>query len=155
MYRFFQLSVTEWPNIQPDIRDADRESSMTRKFLIPSGLLAVAVAAGTGLQSVDATAPAPNGETLFRQRCQQCHSVIPGKTTTLGPSLIGVVGRKAASTPFSYSPALKASNLTWNRATLDRFLTAPSRTVPGTRMVISVSDNAQRAALITYLESKR
>lgn len=126
-----------------------------RKLLVPSALLAVIVATGAILQPVGAAEPAPNGETLFRQRCQSCHSVAPGRNTPLGPNLIGVVGRKAASTPFRYSPALKASGLTWNRATLDRFLTAPTRAVPGTRMVVSVPNAAQRAALVGYLESKR
>lgn len=128
---------------------------MTRKFVLPTALLATVVATGASLQPVGAAAPGPNGEALFRQRCQSCHSVTPGRNTPLGPSLIGVVGRKAAATPFNYSPALKASGLTWNRATMDRFLAAPSRTVPGTRMVIAVSDGAQRAALIGYLETKK
>jgi cytochrome c len=69
----------------------------------------------------------------------------------LAPNLAGVVGRKAGSTAFNYSTALKNSNLVWNRANLDRYLTAPARTVPGTRMVVSVTDAAQRAALLNYL----
>lgn len=128
---------------------------MTRKFVLSTALLAATVATGASLQPLGAAPPAPNGEALFRQRCSSCHSVTPGRPSTLGPSLIGVVGRKAASTPFNYSPALKASGLTWNRATLDRYLTSPPRTVPGTRMVIAVSDGAQRAVLIGYLESKK
>ena len=63
----------------------------------------------------------------------------------------GVAGRKAAATTFNYSPALRASGLTWTRANLDRYITAPSRMVPGTRMVIAVSDAAQRAALLNFL----
>lgn len=96
----------------------------------------------------------PDGATIYRQRCQSCHGV-PARPSPLGPNLTGVVGRKAASTAFNYSPALKASGLTWNRATLDRFLTAPARTVPGTRMVISLPDAAQRAAVLDYLTSRR
>jgi len=126
-----------------------------RKLLISSAILTATIATGGALQPVGAAAPAPNGETLFRQRCQSCHSVAAGRTTPLGPNLVGVVGRKAGSTPFRYSPALKASGLTWSRATLDRFLAAPTRTVPGTRMVVAVPDAAQRAALIGYLETKR
>ncbi len=126
-----------------------------RKLLISSAILTTIVTTGGALQPVGAAAPAPGGETLFRQRCQSCHSVAPGRTTPLGPNLVGVVGRKAGSTPFRYSPALKASGLTWNRATLDRFLAAPTRAVPGTRMVVAVPDAAQRAALIGYLETKR
>ena len=69
----------------------------------------------------------------------------------LGPNLAGVVNRKAGMTAFNYSPALKASNLTWNRPTLDRYLAAPGRTVPGTRMVIALPDQAQRTAVINFL----
>ena len=98
-----------------------------------------------------AVAPAPDGGTLFRQRCQSCHSVTPGQASTLAPNLAGVVGRKAAATGFNYSPALKASKLTWNRANLDQYLTAPTRMVPGTRMVIPVADPQQRAAIIDFL----
>jgi cytochrome c len=68
------------------------------------------------------------------------------------PSLKGVVGRKAAAVPnFKYSSALTASHLDWNRSTLDRFLTAPAATVPGTFMAISVPHPAERADVIAYL----
>ena len=106
---------------------------------------------GLTLTPALAATPGPDGGALFRQRCQSCHSVTPGKTTPLAPNLAGVVGRKAAETAFNYSPALKASNLTWTRANLDRFLTAPMRMVPGTRMVISVPDPQQRAAILDFL----
>ncbi len=97
------------------------------------------------------TSPAPDGAVLFRQRCASCHNMTPGARAVLAPSLIGVTNRKAASTTFNYSPALKASNLTWNRANLDRYLSGPTRMVPGTRMVISVSDAAQRTAILNFL----
>jgi cytochrome c len=97
------------------------------------------------------SAPAIDGGALFRQRCAACHNMAPGARAVLAPSLVGVVGRKAASTTFNYSPALKASNLIWTRANLDRFLTAPGQMVPGTRMVIGVSDAAQRGAILNYL----
>lgn len=115
--------------------------------------LAVATAFTGTLASANpaGAAPGPDGQTLFRQRCGSCHTVTPGARAVLAPNLAGVVGRKAASTTFAYSPALKASNVTWTRANLDRFLTAPGRMVPGTRMVIAVPDAGQRAALIDYL----
>lgn len=101
------------------------------------------------------TAPA-NGETVFRQRCQACHTATAGQPSRIGPNLAGVVGRKAASAPaFNYSPALKASGLTWTRANLDRYLSGPARMVPGTRMAVALTDNAQRAALITYLAARK
>jgi cytochrome c len=100
-----------------------------------------------------ASAQPAAGEVLFRQRCAMCHAVLPGKVSSLAPNLAGVVGRKAASTAFAYSPAMKASNIVWSRATLDRYLTAPTKMVAGTRMVIAVADARQRALLIDYLTS--
>ncbi|WBH17431.1 c-type cytochrome [Sphingomonas radiodurans] len=91
------------------------------------------------------------GATIFRQRCSLCHGAAPGARATLGPNLAGVGGRPAASTDFKYSAALKASKLTWDKATLDKFLTAPTKLVPGTRMVIATPDAAQRAQVIAYL----
>lgn len=91
------------------------------------------------------------GSAIFRQRCQTCHSVTPGQKALLGPNLSGLSGRKAASSAFAYSSALKASGLTWDKATLDRFLSAPMKVVPGTRMVVSIADAKQRGDIIAYL----
>lgn len=122
-----------------------------------TGLLAIPALTLLGMAaSLPAqTAARPDGAALFRMRCASCHNMTPGARAVLAPSLIGVVGRKAASTTFNYSPALKASGLTWNRATLDRYIAAPTRTVPGTRMVISVTDAAQRAAILDFLTRTR
>lgn len=115
------------------------------------------VALGTALCAVSVALPAsaqsaaPGGDTVFHQRCQACHTAAAGQPGRIGPNLAGVVGRKAASTTFNYSPALKASGLTWTRANLDRFLQGPARMVPGTRMAVALTDTAQRTALINYL----
>ena len=96
---------------------------------------------------------AADGATMFKQQCQACHVSTKDAHPTLAPSLYGIVGRKAASSAFAnYSPALKGSGLVWNEANLDRFLTAPTKLVPGTRMVIAVPDAARRAAVIAYLK---
>lgn len=113
------------------------------------GLTLLLLAATTPAHAQDATA----GARLFAQRCQTCHSVNPAQKATIGPNLAGLAGRKAASTSFAYSPALKKSTLTWDSATLDKFLAGPFRLVPGTRMVISIPDSKQRADLVAYLSS--
>lgn len=113
------------------------------------------VSAVVGFAGTANAQAAPNGEQLFRQRCQICHTVAAGKTSPMGPNLAGVVGRKAASTGFNYSAALKKSNLTWTSANIDKFLTGPSKLVPGTRMAVSIADPAQRAALVSYLSKTR
>jgi len=117
----------------------------------PKSLLAVA-----GLLTVASPAAAQNataGGTLFKQRCMMCHTISPDGRPSMGPNLLGVVGRPAASAQFGYSPALKKSGLTWDKATLDTFLTSPGKLVPGTRMVFPIPDDKQRADVIAYLAS--
>jgi cytochrome c len=101
--------------------------------------------------AVPSAQAAPDGAALFRQRCQACHAVAPGQPATIAPNLSGVVGRKAAATTFNYSPALKASKLVWSKAVLSTFLSGPQQLVPGTRMVIQLTDPAERAAVIDFL----
>jgi cytochrome c len=73
----------------------------------------------------------------------------------MGPNLNKLFGRKAGTAPgFAYSPALKASGIVWDAKTLDAYLAAPTKVVPGTRMVVKVPDPARRAALITYLKAE-
>jgi glucose/arabinose dehydrogenase/cytochrome c2 len=100
-------------------------------------------------------AEAAAGKQLFTQRCAICHSAEAADDGgAQGPSLAGVVGRAAGSAPkFSYSAALRASMLTWDVPTLQRFLAAPTKVVPGTTMVTAVPDEADRGNLIAYLQS--
>ena len=87
-------------------------------------------------------------------KCAACHTNKPG-INAVGPTLFGVVGRKAGSVPgYAYSEANKASGLTWDEATLDEYLTAPMKKVPGTKMVFAgISDPAERKTVIDYLKT--
>ena len=86
--------------------------------------------------------------------CRACHSVDKGGKNGIGPNLNGVAGRQAASAPgFNYSPALKGAKLRWDDQSLDTFLAAPAKKVPGTRMPIGTPDPAKRAAIIAYLKN--
>lgn len=97
--------------------------------------------------AADTAAPPP----AFGQ-CISCHSVKAG-VNGVGPSLHGVVGRKAGTVPgFAYSDALKAWGKTLDPAELDTWLTAPMKDVPGTKMVFpGIPDPARRKAVIDYL----
>ena len=96
-------------------------------------------------------ADAGAGKTIFRARCAICHTAEPDDGGgAQGPSLIGVFGRPAAAAAFSYSDALRASRLTWDGATLDRFLASPTTVVPGSSMVVALPEAADRASLIEY-----
>ena len=77
-----------------------------------------------------------------------------GGKSVMGPNLNGLMGRQAGSVAgFKYSPALKASKIRWDEKSLDEYLAAPTKKVPGTRMVVKVADPARRAALIAYLKT--
>ncbi|WP_068090973.1 c-type cytochrome [Novosphingobium rosa] len=117
--------------------------------------IAAATALGAMLlPGMAAAQSAQDGAAIFKQQCQMCHVSSKDAKPTLAPNLFGVGGRKAASSGFaSYSPALKASGLVWNKANLDRFLTAPTKAVPGTRMVIAIPDAKRRQAVIDYLQT--
>jgi glucose/arabinose dehydrogenase len=98
------------------------------------------------------------GKVFFQQSCALCHAVTLGPggqpISGQGPSLVGIVGRTAASLAnFNYSDALRKSGLTWDAASLDHFLTAPSAAVPGTTMPIPVPDAGNRANLIAFLST--
>ena len=101
------------------------------------------------------SADASTGKALFAQRCTVCHTAESGDDGgAQGPSLIGVLGRPAASAPqFSYTQALRESKLSWDAATLKRFLSAPAGVVPGTSMALAVPDEADRDNLIAYFQS--
>ena len=55
-----------------------------------------------------------------------------------GPTLKGVIGRKAGSLEdFRYSAAMKRSDVTWDSATLDKYITDPQAFIPGNRMAFA------------------
>lgn len=119
-----------------------------------SGLrpLATIVAACTAFASVAHAQNAAAGAQVFKTYCSVCHTVQPNRNL-VGPSLFGVVNRPSGHIPgFHYSEANRNSGITWDVATLDRYLTAPRQVVPGTFMTFpGVKDPNQRADLIAYL----
>jgi len=114
---------------------------------------------GTAARAADPAAGDPaRGKVFFQQSCALCHSTVLGPGSTpisgQGPSLAGVVGRRAASVPnFNYSKAMADSGITWSPATLAAFLAAPTTVVPGTTMPAAVPYAANRLDLIAYLET--
>ena len=75
----------------------------------------------------------------------------PGKTI-LGPSLAGIIGRKAASEAgYNYSPAMKQANFVWDAKTLDAYLSDPQKVVPGNRMPFpGLKTDHDRADVIAF-----
>jgi cytochrome c len=93
------------------------------------------------------------GKVVFKQ-CAVCHTVEPGKNK-IGPSLFGVVGRKAASAPnFSYSEAMKSFEHVWDNDTLESYLADPRKIVPGTKMIfVGIKNPKQLEDIIAYLDT--
>lgn len=95
-----------------------------------------------------APALAADGAQLFAMQCKMCHAGGP-----MGPSLAGVAGGDIASKDFAYSPALKAKQGTWTDANLDAYLKSPAAFAPGTKMMMAVPSDENRAAVIAYLKT--
>ena len=99
---------------------------------------------------------AAQGKTFFQQNCAMCHADSLGAGNLAiqrqGPSLVGVFGRRAGSQPnFNFTNALSGSGITWDSASLDRFLANPVANVPGTAMPVSVAAASDRSNVIAYL----
>jgi cytochrome c len=118
-----------------------------------AALLAFAAFASvsTPVQAADAAA----GETAFRRLCAACHIVTAEGRRGVGPSLFGVVGRKAGTLEgFRYSNAKRDANLVWAPETLDPYLTNPREFMPGTTMAFAgIRNDAERANVIAYLQT--
>jgi cytochrome c len=94
---------------------------------------------------------AQRGSQVFAQ-CKICHSLEAGKNM-VGPSLHGLIGRKAGSVPgYAYSSAMKNANVTWNEDTLSKYLSDPKAFIPGDKMVFAgIKDPSRLGDLLAYL----
>ncbi|NYZ13909.1 c-type cytochrome [Azospirillum sp. RWY-5-1] len=101
-----------------------------------------------------APAAAAEGEALFRQQCGTCHSVKRDDGPRAGPSLHGVVGRKAGSAAdYEYSDALRKAGITWDTATLERWLTNSNEFLPGSVMNYRQTNDTVRREIIRFLQT--
>lgn len=103
-----------------------------------------------------AQADSGEGEIKFNTFCRQCHSFLKGDNR-LGPSLYGIVGRKAGTAPgyLGYSSAMKAAGWTWTPAMIDQWITNPYKILPNTNMrpFPGVPDEKTRRMIIAFLSS--
>ena len=92
------------------------------------------------------------GARTFNHFCSPCHSVNPERHMT-GPSLAGIVGRKAGSIAGfeRYSKALPQSSIAWNEQTLAAWVTNPQALVAGTAMPGIDADEQARMDIVAYL----
>jgi len=118
-------------------------------FVIMMSGLAFTASASAALAEGDAAA----GESTFKV-CKACHQIGENAKNFVGPALNGVVGRKAGTYPgYNYSEATKNADLTWDEATLAKYLHNPREVVPGTKMAYPGLPRDQDVAnLIAYLK---
>ena len=101
---------------------------------------------------------AARGKTLFAQSCAACHSV--GKRLAggaIGPDLSNVLGRPVGKqSGYNYSSSMSAATQTWDRITLNLFMSNPEEYFPGTNMrVPPVTDPKDRRDIVGYLKSPK
>ena len=94
------------------------------------------------------------GEKVFFAKCKVCHMPPEAAKNLVGPSLAGVVGRKAGTAPgYHYSEANEKSGITWDEAALKEYLKDPKAKVPGTKMVFpGLKSDEDIANVIAYLK---
>jgi cytochrome c len=120
----------------------------------------VAAALLVSILGLGAPAAAQSGsdkeeQIAFNNTCRTCHTLKAGDNR-LGPNLDKVIGRKAGSLPdYDYSSAMKNAGLTWDKATLDRFIADPEAVVPGNKMKPygGLASPEERARIIAFLEA--
>lgn len=120
-----------------------------------AGFLAAAVHVFGWTASADDIDPAA-AEAQFKKSCGTCHTVDAGAPPRQGPNLFGVVGRPAGSLEgFKYSPAFQAgkAGITWDEATLDRWITDPQAVIPGAIMPYKQADETKRQLVIEFLKT--
>jgi cytochrome c len=99
---------------------------------------------------------AAKGEKVFA-KCKACHEVDKG-VNKVGPTLKGIVGRKAASVAdYKYSEAMLAKGtegVVWDEATLTAYLPDPKAYVPKTKMAFAGLKKPEEVAdIIAYLKA--
>ncbi len=95
------------------------------------------------------------GKNIYMEHCAVCHAWSASIPVKMGPSLVGIVGRPAASQPgFPYSDALKKSGIVWTEDNLKKWIADNVHMVPGTLMPhVSISDPAEQVYLVEYLKT--
>jgi cytochrome c len=120
--------------------------------LTPEEVTTLSAMGKGGSEDAGLTLPgdAARGKVAFEKRCTGCHAMDGDRE---GPRLAEVFGRKAGSVAgFDYSAGLKNSGVTWNEATLEKWLSDPDSMVPDTKMDFHVPKAQERSDLVAYFK---
>ena len=91
------------------------------------------------------------GSQLFGLHCGSCHN-LNAEEHGPGPHLVGVIGRTAGEVGgFSFSEALRSSDVVWTRDSITQFLIDPQQFAPGTSMSSSDITEEEARAIADYL----
>jgi cytochrome c len=122
----------------------------SRKSACLAFALAGLITAGSADESVQ------SGRQLFERHCRTCHGGTAPADSPIGPSLSGIMGRKAGTNVSGvHSRATIDSGIVWDRESLRRFLSVPRREIPDSIMPVGAMDPAELERLLDYLETLR
>ena len=123
---------------------------MKTRPLVTAATVIVAIS----MADMASAANAKKGKKQFR-KCVACHTVKRDGKHKIGPNLFNIVGRPAGKAEgYNYSKAMRASNLTWDAATLDAFIKKPRSVIKKTKMSFAgIKQDNRRAQLIAYLKT--
>lgn len=94
------------------------------------------------------------GSSIFSDQCQSCHGIDGDGKGSPAPPLGKLFGRKAGTTAYNYSKAMKNCGIIWSPAHLWLYVVNPGLHIPGNKMAYpGLKDEQSRAHLIAYLAS--
>jgi cytochrome c len=127
---------------------------LTPKLALAAITAGVVAAPAQAISPAGEQATTKAGQVMFEHRCRSCHADDPAKQS-YGPSLVGVVGRKAGTIDgFAYSDAMKTSGIVWTEDTLRSWIADNTGFMPGTRMKhMAITDKNEQDFILTYLKS--
>jgi len=110
------------------------------------------IAESGNVMALFASTNASKGSKIFK-KCAACHSIAQNGGNKIGPSLWGVLGRKAGSvSDYKYSKGMAAHGKLWTFEEMNSFLIKPKDWIKGTKMSFAGIKNAkERAAVILYM----
>jgi len=126
---------------------------MQQPALLISNLAALGLLAALTVEH--AQTPNDAGQIAYNNACRTCHSIREGDNR-LGPSLYGIVGKKAGTiSGYEPSPAMRQSGIVWDEKNLDKFIADPEAVVYGNAMKPygGIASEEERQKIISYLKS--
>jgi cytochrome c len=127
--------------------------AMIRLRPLAHAVISVLALHSAGAAADDFTDP---GRKIFERHCQTCHGGTAPPDSKIGPSLAGIIGRKAGSENSGvHSRAALESDTVWTRSSLRRYISEPVREMPGTIMSDQALNSRELDDLLNFLETLR